>query len=454
MVNYNCKICGKVFNKKSNYLQHSINKKKPCQSNNNIQNKDNEKLSQIITKNTKFSENDKKITSLIIKNENKCLYCLKNFANIYNLKRHMDKYCKVKKLDKEKKYEKLQENNINLQEEVKELKKKLNIKKEITNMNYKLKKLENIIPIKQTKFINDKLLNIIINKDKKIEELKNKMNLINNNISHDEKKYELTNNNSTNLIFNNQVIMYRESDKYINATQLCKAGNKKFNDWFRLDSTKELINQLEKNLNILNYKIIDLTKSKTTSEAINPASQLVESKKGNSLNFEQGTWIHPDLAIQLAQWINPKFAIQVSCWIRNLFIHGKVEIEQIVKDKEKKIKILQDMILKKQRRTNYPDLNVIYLLTTEDNKNKGIYIVGKAINLKDRLSSYNKTCEHEVVYYKSCKTEEEMDLCEKIILNKLDKFREIANRDRFILPSDEDIQLFINIIDKCINIFD
>ena len=38
------------------------------------------------------------------------------------------------------------------------------------------------------------------------------------------------------------------------------------------------------------------------------------------------------------------------------------------------------------------------MLTTEDNKKKRIYIIGKATNLTQRLSSYNKTAEHEVVY--------------------------------------------------------
>ena len=56
--------------------------------------------------------------------------------------------------------------------------------------------------------------------------------------------------------------MSRESDKYINATQLCKAGNKKFNDWLKLDSTRELIEDFSKinNINkdnlIKNLKII------------------------------------------------------------------------------------------------------------------------------------------------------------------------------------------------------
>ena len=50
---------------------------------------------------------------------------------------------------------------------------------------------------------------------------------------------------------------------------------------------------------------------------------LLDIKKGG---VNQGSWIHPDLAIQLAQWISPKFVIQVSKWIINLFTNGKVEI--------------------------------------------------------------------------------------------------------------------------------
>ena len=109
------------------------------------------------------------------------------------------------------------------------------------------------------------------------------------------------------------------------------------------------------------------------------------------------------------------------------------------------------MILKKQKRVNYKESNFVYLLTTEDNKQKNIYIIGKATNLQERLSTYNKTCEHEVVYYRSCENEEHMDISEKIILNKLNKYREKANIDRFILPDEEDIKLFINIINKCVD---
>ena len=41
-----------------------------------------------------------------------------------------------------------------------------------------------------------------------------------------------------------------------------------------------------------------------------------------------------------------------------------------------------------------------------------------------------------------------MELCEKIILLMLDEYREVANRDRFILPNNKNISFFTDIIDK------
>lgn len=37
-----------------------------------------------------------------------------------------------------------------------------------------------------------------------------------------------------------------------------------------------------------------------------------------------------------------------------------------------------------------------------------------------------------------------------MVLNKLNIYREKANRDRFILPEERDISLFANIIDDCV----
>jgi hypothetical protein len=40
----------------------------------------------------------------------------------------------------------------------------------------------------------------------------------------------------------------------------------------------------------------------------------------------QGTWVHPDIAIHLAQWCNPRFAVQVSKWVRELLTTGTVSL--------------------------------------------------------------------------------------------------------------------------------
>jgi hypothetical protein len=460
MSEYVCIKCGRIF-KKSSHLKNHHNKKIPC-------------IQEILIKDVGLL-NTPKIPNIVNNNlqnilenkEIKCDKCHKTFKKKYNLERHQNGRCKVLKEENKSKKDKdletknnmtnideldindqtkiiltvlLNQNKKSLEEMNKQIdiltEKNKNITQEFNQIKTKIK-FDEEKQNNDSKIVNDKLISIIINKDKKIEELKNDKfdNIISNKYDNIENDFETNIENPINLTLNNHIIMSRENDKYINATQLCKAGNKKFNDWFRLDNTKELISILANDAGI-------------------PASQLIDSKKGKSSEFEQGTFIHPDLAIQLAQWINPHFALQVSSWIRILFTKGQVNIK-LLKEQEnkinrstKKIKILEDMVLKKQKRTEYPELNVIYLLTTEDHKKRRIYILGKAKNLTTRLGTYNKTCVHEVIYYKECKTEKHMDLSEEIILLMLEEYREVANRDRFVLPVGEDIKFFTNIIDK------
>jgi len=195
-----------------------------------------------------------------------------------------------------------------------------------------------------------------------------------------------------------------------------------------------------------------------SSEAGIPASLLVESNRGRTSKYTQGSCIHPDLSIQLAQWISPKFAIQVSKWIRTLFSEGSLQIDMNLlhqKDREMsikdhRIKQLESVCLSKQRRVEYPERNVIYMLTTEDHRQRRTYIIGKAKNLTNRLSTYNKTCDHTVVYYRECKNEDDMDAAETMVLSKLRSHREQANRDRFIIPENKDESFFTKMIDDCV----
>ncbi len=312
--------------------------------------------------------------------------------------------------------------DIKLKEQDKEI---LKLKLELQKYQKEIKLKDQIINENTTYKKNTDINNhLIMDKTNTIKKLKNK-NDTSTEITH-------TNDQLPSLKLNNVNIVSRQTDKYINATLLCQAGNKKFSHWFSLDTTKQLIKILESNAGI-------------------PALDLVQVNKGGN---HYGSWIHPDLAIQLAQWISPKFALQVSQWIRTLFTNGTVSFDikllEEITTKDKKIKLLQDICVKKHKRIDYPEKNVIYVITTEDNKNKRIYIIGKSKSLKNRLSTYNKTAEHEVIYYKECGSESNMNIIEYIVLTKLEKYKERANRDRFILPIDEDISLFTNVIDLSI----
>jgi hypothetical protein len=437
-IEYICPNCLKNYGcRKYEYNVH-INKLKPCKKKNIVSEQENK-----IEINDNIDINDNQNTIFISKESSSD----KNISGDKNIIHKL-----IQKMDLS-----IKQNN-----ELKTDLLKLSVK-QIPEINNNIKNLEKTIPANANFEISNQLVNNIIEREKKIDELdrelneiiedsnkqKNKNNIVifddtltNNLIDNKFNEVEELENKPINLILNNQIIQFREPDNYINATQLCKAGGKKFHDWLRLDTTKNLISVL-------------------ASEAGIPASLLIDSKKGNSNNFEQGTWIHPDLAIQLAQWLSPKFAIQVSLWIRELFTKGNVSInlkilkekENIIKDCQRRIKILEDLTLKRHSRTKYSDSNIVYIITDKNNKKERKYIIGSTIDLTKRLSTYNKDSEHEVIYYKGFETEEQMEKAEQMAILKLRKYQELANRDRFILPPGENIKLFTDPIDKAFDYF-
>jgi len=107
----------------------------------------------------------------------------------------------------------------------------------------------------------------------------------------------INNNVVTYGIFNNKV--------YINLTELCKAGDKKYSHWRSLDTTERFIQLL-------------------SQEAGIPASSLTHEIKGK--NKIQGMWGHPQVAIDIAYWVSPEFKIKVTNWIYELALFGKVEL--------------------------------------------------------------------------------------------------------------------------------
>ena len=93
----------------------------------------------------------------------------------------------------------------------------------------------------------------------------------------------------------NEIISQRVTDGYVNATAMCKAAGKNWSDYARLITTNAYIKELSSALHI-------------------PQDDLIQSIVGG-IPYLQGTWVHPQVAIHLAQWLSPKFAVLVSQWV-------------------------------------------------------------------------------------------------------------------------------------------
>lgn len=113
---------------------------------------------------------------------------------------------------------------------------------------------------------------------------------------------------------NNVNIEQRLSDGFINGTAMCVAHGKNISDWLKNDEVFELVEALANELGIQPKNHKNGNSLYTRVSAVYPS--LVVVKRGSPENGG-GTWLHPDLAIQLAQWCSKPFAIQVSRWIQD-----------------------------------------------------------------------------------------------------------------------------------------
>jgi len=100
----------------------------------------------------------------------------------------------------------------------------------------------------------------------------------------------------------NAVVDQRSEDGYINATAMCKAAGKLIGHYSENQNTKAYLSELSSDVGI-------------------PITELMQSIKGGDPTL-QGTWVHPQVAIHLAQWLSPKFAVQVSKWVHE-WMSGK-----------------------------------------------------------------------------------------------------------------------------------
>lgn len=90
------------------------------------------------------------------------------------------------------------------------------------------------------------------------------------------------------------VIDQRSSDGYINATALCKVANKRWHNYLRNETSGHFLRALE---------------SKTRISVSLLIQEVIDHQGIKS------TWVHPQVAVNLAQWLSAEFAVQVSEWV-------------------------------------------------------------------------------------------------------------------------------------------
>ena len=104
------------------------------------------------------------------------------------------------------------------------------------------------------------------------------------------------NEDQSNLVsrhWNGTPISRRTTDKYVNATAMCKANGKRWGDYRESDRAERYFQALESVTGI-------------------PVNGLIDTKIGGSSGG--GTYIHPQVAIDLARWISAPFAVWMDGW--------------------------------------------------------------------------------------------------------------------------------------------
>jgi len=119
------------------------------------------------------------------------------------------------------------------------------------------------------------------------------------------------------------VIQQRINDGYINATAMCKAAGKEWSNYRQNAATAEFLQALQGSLGI-------------------PRDLLVRSVLTGP-NEYRGTWVHPQVAINLAQWVSGEFAVQVSAWVFE-WLSGRSKSDDAWKQFQDRVSLVYDSV--------------------------------------------------------------------------------------------------------------
>lgn len=201
---------------------------------------------------------------------------------------------------------------------------------------------------------------------------------------------------SVNGIFIDQ----RVTDGFINGTAMCVAHSKDISDWLKTDDTWEIVVALADSLNLEALQIKDRKSGNSVFTRVSASYPTLVVVKRGAPEAGGGTWLHPDLAMQLAQWCNKSFALQVSKWVREWITSAhspsQLEIDKdriAIRDEVKDVKRIAltsqvKSFLQKAGRYNPSSKETINFFSRVHNEVNLVITGEKAIEMRVRLEGY------------------------------------------------------------------
>ena len=213
----------------------------------------------------------------------------------------------------------------------------------------------------------------------------------------------------------------------VNATMLCKAGGKQFNDYMRNKQSQDLIEAIR-------------------SETGIPVSKIVETYKGGDVRF-QGSWIHRLIAIDCARWLNPRFSLQIMKWTDEILTKGSVQIEKpLLPMVDRNAYDLEAEQLEKEVNpilfSNTFSLYIAYI------GEEGLLKIGSSdCRLKEREQKHNSSCETLYPQFRFIGIFPiSSGIMESKIHSLLDKYRYAYQKQKEVYRPDMPLKSFLDMI--------
>ncbi len=117
-------------------------------------------------------------------------------------------------------------------------------------------------------------------------------------------------------------LIIRSKDNYVNITKLCTDGGKRFCKWKENEKSRGFLKFFDERYMACfddtptsgcrrEYKCLDVV---TQSD--------LEGNTNENIQVIQGTYVHMDVAIYVAQWVSDDFAVKVSSIVRGYYNHS------------------------------------------------------------------------------------------------------------------------------------